>query len=131
MDIISLPIDVDKTRIEGNYRLVAAAVLRAKELAKGVPHEIYTSSQKVTTIAIEEITTGNLDVLVGKEAAEAKEKAKKLEQKRAVEESRETEKFPEDLTELEKDLKVYLTEKGERDSKKVIEEIFGDGKNSD
>jgi hypothetical protein len=34
--------------------------------------------------------------------------------------------MPEDMTELEKDLKVYLSEKGESEQKKTIEDIFGD-----
>jgi DNA-directed RNA polymerase omega subunit len=130
MDIISLPIDFDKKKIEGNFRLVTAAIMRAKELAKGTQPTIESRSRKITTIAIEEITSGKFEVITGDAAVDAREKAKKLAQKRAAERTREIEKLPEDLTELEKDLKVYLTEKGERDSKKVIEEIFGDTKNS-
>ncbi|MBI4844239.1 MAG: DNA-directed RNA polymerase subunit omega [Nitrospirae bacterium] len=131
MDLISLPIDIDNEKIDSNFRLVAASVMRAKDLAQGAHPVIATTSGKVTTIAIEEITSGALDILTGEAAAEAIEKAKKLAQKRAAEEAVEMEKLPEDLTELEKDLKVYLSEKGERDSKKVIEEIFGDSKNGD
>lgn len=130
MDIISLPIVFDKKKIDGNFRLVTAAVMRAKDLSQGMQPSIVSKSRKVTTIAIEEITSGKLDTLIGDAAVDAKEKAKKLAQKRAIEKTRETEKLPEDLTELEKDLKVYLTGKGERDSKKVIEEIFGENKNS-
>ncbi len=44
-----------------------------------------------------------------------------------MDEAKRKEGLPEDLTELEKDLKVYLTERGERDGKKTIEDIFGDG----
>jgi hypothetical protein len=35
--------------------------------------------------------------------------------------------MPEDMTELEKDLKVYLSEKVETEQKRIIEDIFGDG----
>ncbi len=131
VDIISLPIDFDKKKIDGDYRLVTASVMRAKDLAQGLQPKVISNSKKVTTIAIEEIISGEVNMLIGDAAVEAREKAKKLSQKRAVEESRDVEKIPEDLTELEKDLKVYLTEKGERDSKKVIEEIFGESKHSD
>jgi hypothetical protein len=34
--------------------------------------------------------------------------------------------MPEDMTELEKDLKVYLSGKGDSEQKKSIEDIFGD-----
>jgi DNA-directed RNA polymerase omega subunit len=131
MDLISLPIKYDKDKIDGDFRLVTAAVMRAKDLSHGVQSKIVSNSKKVTTIALEEITSGSLELLVGDAALAAKEKARKIAQKRAVEEVKEIEKMPEDLTELEKDLKVYLTEKGERDSKKVIEEIFGESKQSD
>jgi DNA-directed RNA polymerase omega subunit len=131
MDLISLPISFDREKIDGNFRLVSAAVMRAKDLSQGVQPRIVSNSKKVTTIALEEITSGAIELLTGDAALEAKEKARKLAQKRAVEEVKKVEKLPEDLTELEKDLKVYLTEKGERDSKKVIEEIFGESKNSD
>jgi DNA-directed RNA polymerase omega subunit len=131
VDIISLPIEFNKKKIDGDFRLVTASVMRAKDLAQGLQPKIESRSKKVTSIAIEEIISAEVDILIGDKALEAKEKAKKLSQKRAVEASKDVDKLPEDLTELERDLKVYLTEKGERDSKKVIEEIFGESKNSD
>ena len=124
MDIISLPIEIDKKKIDGRYRLVMIASQRAKELSVGVKPKIQTKSKKVTAIAIEEAAMGKLEFLVGEEAIKAKEEAKKFDYRRLLEEKR-REATPEELTELEKDLKVYLHEKETMD-KKALEELFGE-----
>lgn len=124
MDIISLPVEIDKKKIDGRYRLVTIASQRAKELSIGVKPKIQTKSRKVTAIAIEEAAMGKLEFLVGEEAIKAKEEAKKFDYRRLLEEKR-REATPEELTELEKDLKVYLHEKETMD-KKALEEIFGE-----
>ncbi|MBA3070564.1 MAG: DNA-directed RNA polymerase subunit omega [Nitrospirae bacterium] len=124
MDIISLPIEIDKKKIDGRYRLVMIASQRAKELSLGVKPKIQTKSKKVTAIAIEEAAMGKLEFLVGEEAIKAKEEAKKFDYRRLLEEKR-REATPEELTELEKDLKVYLHEKETMD-KKALEELFGE-----
>ncbi|MEK7267245.1 MAG: DNA-directed RNA polymerase subunit omega [Nitrospirota bacterium] len=124
MDIISLPVEIDMKKIDGRYRLVMIASQRAKELSVGVKPKIQTKSKKVTAIAIEEAALGKLEFLVGEEAIKAKEEAKKFDYRRLLEEKR-REATPEELTELEKDLKVYLHEKETMD-KKALEEIFGE-----
>lgn len=124
MDIISLPVEIDKKKIDGRYRLVMIASQRAKELSMGVKAKIQTKSKKVTAIAIEEAALDKLEFLVGEEAIKAKEEAKKFDYRRLLEEKR-REATPEELTELEKDLKVYLHEKETMD-KKALEEIFGE-----
>lgn len=124
MDIISLPVEIDKKEIDGRYRLVMVASQRAKELSLGVKPKIQTKSKKVTTIAIEEAVAGVLEFLVGEEAVKAKEEAKKFDYRRMLEEKK-REATPEELTELEKDLKVYLHEKEAMD-KKALEELFGE-----
>ncbi|MEK7735519.1 MAG: DNA-directed RNA polymerase subunit omega [Nitrospirota bacterium] len=124
MDIISLPVEIDMKKIDGRYRLVMIASQRAKELSVGVKPKIQTKSKKVTAIAIEEAAMGKLEFLVGEEAIKAKEEAKKFDYRRLLEEKR-REATPEELTELEKDLKVYLHEKETMD-KKALEEIFGE-----
>lgn len=125
MDIISLPIELDKKNIDGRYRLVIAAVKRAKDLSKGALPLVESKAKKVTTRAIEEVILNKLDLLTGEEAVKAIEEEKRLSFKKLFEEKHK-EIATEDLTELEKDLKVYLAERGERDSKKVIEEVFGE-----
>ncbi|OGW56561.1 MAG: DNA-directed RNA polymerase subunit omega [Nitrospirae bacterium RBG_16_43_8] len=124
MDIISLPVEIDMKKIDGRYRLMMIASQRAKELSVGVKPKIQTKSKKVTTIAIEEAALGKLEFLSGVEAIKAKEEAKKFDYRRLLEEKR-REASPEELTELEKDLKVYLHEKDTTD-KKALEELFGE-----
>ena len=43
-----------------------------------------------------------------------------------MDEAQQKETMPEDMSELEKDLKMYLSEKGETEQKKTIEDIFGE-----
>ena len=126
MDIISLPIEHDNENIEGTYRLVVAAVKRAKQLSQGSLPLISSKAQKITTLAIEEVAMGAVDVLTGEKAIKANEEAKKLTHKKMMDEAQQKETMPEDISELEKDLKVYLSEKGESEQKRTIEDIFGD-----
>lgn len=126
MDIISLPIQNENENIEGSYRLVMAAVKRAKDLSQGALPVISSKAQKITTLAIEEVASGAIEVLKGEEAVKANEEARKLTQKKMMDEAQQKETMPEDMTELEKDLKVYLSEKGETEQKRTIEDIFGD-----
>jgi len=127
MDIISLPIEYDKKKIDGNYRLVIAGVKRAKDLAQGTLPKITSKAKKITTLALEEVAEGAVNILTGEAAVKANEEAKKLVHKRMMDEAQQKETMPEDLTELEKDLKVYLSEKTESEQKRSIEDIFGDG----
>lgn len=122
MDIVSLSIEFDKKKIDSKFRLVTIASQRAKELASGVKPKIKAKGKKSITIAIEETLEGTLEFLVGEEAMVAKEEAKKFDYKKHFEEMRK-EAMPKDLTELEKDLKVYLYEKEEAE-KRALEEIF-------
>jgi len=129
MDIISLPVEYDHKKIDGKFRLVAMASQRAKELSLGAKPKVSTKSKKVTTIAIEEAVENKLDFVTGEEAVIAKEKAGKFDYRKQIEESKKI-AAGEDLTELEKDLKVYLHEKGAYD-KKAFEELFTDKKGED
>ncbi len=124
MDIISLPVELDHKKIDGRYRLVIIAAQRAKELALGVKPKVQTKAKKVATIALEEAINGSLEFLVGEEARKAKEEATKFDYRRLLEDKR-REAAPEELTELEKDLKVYLHERETMD-KKAFEELFSE-----
>ncbi len=126
MDIISLPIDHENKQIEGTYRLVMAAVKRAKALSLGALPVKSSKARKITTLAIEEVATGAVDVLSGEAAIKATEEAKETVHKRVMDEAQQKETMPEDITELEKDLKAYLSEKSGSEQKKTIEDIFGD-----
>ncbi|MGE5894446.1 MAG: DNA-directed RNA polymerase subunit omega [bacterium] len=110
MEIISLPIEFDFEKLHGRFGLVNIAAQRAKQLMSGSIPKIESKHRKVATIALEEAIQTRVEFLVGQEAIQAKEEAKKLDYKRLLEEKRrESEK--EELTELEKDLKIYLYEK--------------------
>lgn len=122
MDIISLPAEIDKTVIDGKFRLVTIVVQRAKELAFGAVPKIQTKSKKVVSIAIEEAMSGKLEFLTGEEAKKASMEAKKFDYKKYLE-SKRKESAPEDLTELEKDLKIYLHERESID-KDALEKLF-------
>jgi DNA-directed RNA polymerase omega subunit len=128
MDIISLPVEVEKNIVDGRYRLTMVASQRAKELAIGAKPRVQTKAKKVTTIALQEAINGKVEYVVGEEAIKAKEEAKKFDYKKLFEEKKK-EATPEELSELEKDLKVYLHEK-DSDSidKKALEELFGERK---
>jgi DNA-directed RNA polymerase subunit omega len=122
MNIVSLPIEMKDDKIDSRFRLVIIASQRAKRLSEGVKPLVSTKSTKNTTIAIEEAISGKLDYITGEEAVKAKEIAKKLKLKRAAT-ALEREGMEEELTELEKDLKVYLIEKAEAETRR--DDIFG------
>jgi DNA-directed RNA polymerase subunit K/omega len=126
MDIISLPISYDKEKLDGTYRLVIASVMRAKALSQGSLPVIQSKARKITTLAIEEVAQGAVEVLMGEEARRATEESKKQTQKKMMDEAQQKETMPEDISELEKDLKTYLSEKSESEQKRSIEDIFGD-----
>lgn len=129
MDIISLPVEFDQTKIDGKYRLVTIAAQRAKELSLGAKPKIQTRARKVTSIAIEESIDNQLEYLTGEEAILAKEEAGKFDYRKLLEDSRKL-TAGEDLSELEKDLKVYLHEKETMD-KKAFDELFSPKKDED
>lgn len=129
MDIISLPVEFDDDKIDSKYRLVAIASQRAKELSLGVKPKVQTKSKKVTTIGIEEACSGVLEFITGEEAWVAQEEASKLDYRKLLEESRRA-AAGEELSELEKDLKVYLTERESTD-KKAFDELFSEKNRED
>ena len=124
MDLISLPVEFDKKKVEGRYMLVTAVARRAKDLYGGAQARIASKSRKMTTVALEELVTNAVSILTGESALKAREEAKKLTYEHMMDEAKQKESLPEDMTELEKDLKTYLHKKGEDEGKKTINEIF-------
>ncbi|MEW6409831.1 MAG: DNA-directed RNA polymerase subunit omega [Nitrospirota bacterium] len=110
MDIQSLPIDTDN--FDSRYRLVHLTAQRARHIAHGEKPFVETKYTKNTTIAIQEAISGVLEYVTGEDAKKEKERARiyKREERYTPEE---------ELTELEKDLKVYLQEKAELSQKDV------------
>ncbi len=126
MDVISLPVEFDHQKIDGKFRLVAIAAQRAKELSLGARPKIQTKTRKVTSIAIEEAASNLLEYLTGEEAVVAREEAGKFDYRKMLDESRRATATA-DLSELEKDLQVYLHERETLD-KKAFEELFTEKK---
>jgi DNA-directed RNA polymerase subunit omega len=124
MDIISLPVEYDHKKIDGKFRIIAIAAQRAKELSLGASPRVKTKAKKVTTVALEETIDNNVEFLTGESAKKAKEEAKKFDYRKLLEEKK-REISGEDMTEFEKDLKVYLHEKEAMD-KKALEGLFGE-----
>jgi len=122
MNIISLPIEYDRSKIDGRFRIIAIAAQRAKELAVGAAPKVKTKARKVSTIAIQETIGNALEFLIGEEAVKAREETKRFDYRKLLEEKK-REMTGEDLTEFEKDLKVYLHEKEALD-KKALEGLF-------
>lgn len=119
LDIISLPIELDRTKIESRYRLALIAAQRAAELSLGSTAKIDKKGKKVTTTALLEILSNKIDYITGEEAIKAKEKIDQIDVKKLLEDKR---KAIPDLSELEKDLKVYLH--GKESAEKMLEELF-------
>jgi DNA-directed RNA polymerase subunit omega len=124
MDIISLPIEYDHNKIDGRFRIIAIASQRAKELAAGADPRVKTKAKKVSTIALEETVQNTIEFLIGEQAKKAKEDSKRFDYRKLLEEKKK-EITGEDLTEFEKDLKVYLHEKETLD-KKALEGLFSE-----
>ena len=85
----------------------------------------FSQTKKVTSIAIEEAVEAKLEFVTGEEAVAAREEADKFDYKKLLEDRRKA--AGEDLSELEKDLKVYLHEREQMD-KKAFDELFTEKK---
>ncbi len=123
MDIISLPIEIDKEKIDSRFRLVIISSQRAIELSKGVKPKIQTKLDKITSNAIFEALSGDLDYLTGEDASNALEMAEKLDFRKWVTEKK---KHIEDLSDIEKDLKIYLHDK--ESPEKALDDLFYEDK---
>jgi DNA-directed RNA polymerase subunit omega len=124
IDIITLPIEFDKNKIDGRYRIVLAASQRAREIVSGqVPNRKGKGSQ-AAVMALEDVLSDNFELLIGNDALNAKEEHKRNRYERMLDDAIGEDKDGEELTELEKDLKVYLNEKGDKESRLSIDDIF-------
>lgn len=123
MDIISLPIDIDKEKIDSRFRLVIIASQRAIELSKGAKPKIQSKLDKITSKAILEAISGEVDFLIGQDASNAIEMAEKLDFRKWITEKK---KPIEDLSDIEKDLKIYLHDK--ESPEKALDYLFDEDK---
>jgi DNA-directed RNA polymerase omega subunit len=111
MDLISLPTELDREKIENRFRLVIAVIKRAKALHQGAMPKIVSRAKKTTTVALEEVVSGSVRVLSGKAAIKAKEASNKLSYKDMSDEATLNASMPEELTKLEKELQIYMRDK--------------------
>jgi hypothetical protein len=88
----------------------------------GAAPKVKTKAKKITTVSLEETISNTVEFLTGEAAKKAKEETKRFDYRKLLEEKK-REISGEDLTEFEKDLKVYLHEKGAMD-KKALEGLF-------
>lgn len=121
MDIITLPIEYDKKKIESKYRLAVIASQRSRELAFGAEPRIPKKVRRISTLSLLETISGEIKFLIGEEAAEARERAEKIDFRKLIEDKR---KSITDISELEKDLKTYLHER--ETTERVLEELFSE-----
>jgi DNA-directed RNA polymerase subunit omega len=117
MDLISLPSELDREKIDSRFRLVIAVAKRARVLYHGAMPKITSKSKKMTTVALEEVASGSVRVLSGEAAIKAKEEAKNLHYEDMIDEAKQKASLPEELTKFEKELQVYL-----RDKEEVVDE---------
>ncbi len=111
MDIISLPVEYNEKKIDGRFRLAVAVIKRAKELYQGAQSKISSNAKKMAIIALEKAVSGAMRVLTGEAAVKAKKEAKKLTYDDMMGEAKQKASLPEEMTKIEKDLKVCLREK--------------------
>lgn len=115
MDVVSLPVEFDREKIDSIFRLVIAVIKRSKELHEGAMPRVTTKAQKVTTVALEEVASGSMRVFTGEAAIKAEKEAGKLSYEKMMDEAEQKESLTEDKSELEKDLEIYLRQKEKKD----------------
>jgi DNA-directed RNA polymerase subunit omega len=124
MDIVTLPIEFDEKKIDGRYRLVVAAAQRAKEILQGLYSCKTARGSQACIMALEEVISDDVEIIKGEEARRLIE-IRRTNYERMIEEaSVNQETGVSELSELEKDLKVYLTEKGGKEARISLDEIF-------
>ncbi len=108
MDVVSLPVDIEKAPIDSRFRLVIVAAQRARQLMEGSEPLLEPGvDQKETTVAIEEIVSNKLDILYGEEAVTALQEERRVREevkRRAMLAERESD----GTTQARKDLNILL-----------------------
>lgn len=107
MDIISLPVEIEKTKLDSRYRLVIVAAQRARQLMEGADPTIGHSTSKETSVAIEEVLGNSLEILYGEEALVAQKEEKRLREEKKRQAFL-AEREMEVTSHVKKDLNIYL-----------------------
>jgi DNA-directed RNA polymerase subunit omega len=77
MDIYSLLAGFDDRQMDSRYRLVIVSAQRARYLIQGAHPQVMTRHTKETTVALEEVLSGKVEYLTGKEARQAMKEYRK------------------------------------------------------
>jgi DNA-directed RNA polymerase subunit omega len=113
MEIVSLPVVVDKEKIDSRFRFVVLATERAREIINGARPNIQTRYIKSSTIAIEELAECNVEYLTGKDARKAMQEASSTKVLRDLSVPGEGAEEDEKKKEIEQELGVYVPEPGD------------------
>lgn len=130
MEIVSLPIqmqDKESGVLDSRFRLVLAAAHRVRQINNGAKPLVATKYHKNTTIALQEVLAGKIDIISGEKARQfkAQERAE-LEEKMAEMASAEDifviRKKVEKREEIEAELKQYIDDRGGETPDEGVEE---------
>jgi DNA-directed RNA polymerase subunit omega len=89
LDVIKLPIEYSKDKIDSRFRLVLVCAQRARQLSEGSPVLVKSKYVKNITLALEEAIEGKLKYLTGEDARRAREFEYRMRRERMARESME------------------------------------------
>ena len=89
MDVIKLPIEYSKDKIDSRFRLVLVCAQRGRQLSEGSPVLVKSKYVKNITLALEEAIEGKLKYLTGEDARRAREFEYRMRRERMARESME------------------------------------------
>ncbi|MDD5434866.1 MAG: DNA-directed RNA polymerase subunit omega [Nitrospira sp.] len=112
MEIVSLPVVFNKSKIDSRFRMVILATERAKQIINGAKPTIQSRYLKSTTTALEELSISNVNYVTGKEARKALQEAVAHKIAQEIKTVAETGIEDEIKKEIEKDLGIYVPEEG-------------------
>ena len=106
MDALSLLPQHHQKDFDSRYRIVLIAAQRAKQLLRGAAAEGNSKFSKETSLALEEVLSGNVSYVVGEEAKQAIREARMANQ-RPIDPSLYAQP-DENAQEIKKELSVYI-----------------------
>ena len=106
MDALSLLPQHHQKDFDSRYRIVLIAAQRAKQLLRGAASEGNSKFSKETSLALEEVLSGNVSYVVGEEAKQAIREARMANQ-RPIDPSLYAQP-DENAQEIKKELSVYI-----------------------
>lgn len=110
MEIVQLPIVIDKKKLDSRFRLIVIATERARKLINGAKPCVPLRYLKESTVALEELVSCDIEIVRGKDARKAIREA--MEEKETKATGAQAEAVEEDETKkaIEEDLGVYIND---------------------